>query len=126
MKSIFFMLCLLTAIAGAKTLQTAFPAETLVDGVVDFKQDNLAKMTLMGPSAKTFFEKLSDTRVTSMQPTVECLKVTIKSGDNIECGHCVERTKKKGGPEYWCDMNFDMQFGKSLGNPTFFPQALNK
>lgn len=122
MKSIFFILCLITAIAGAKTLQTAFQGETLMDGVLDFKQDNLAKMTLIGPTAKTLFEKLSESRVTSIQPTVECRNVTIKSGDNLECGHCLERSKQKGGtPEYWCNLSLDMQFGKALGNPTFSP-----
>jgi hypothetical protein len=49
--------------------------------------------------------------------------VTIKSGDNVDCGHCVARPKQKGTPLYWCTLSLDMLYGKVLESPAFSAPA---
>src|ERR1700722_20107540 len=77
--------------------------QALVDGMLGFSEDQPAKLTIEGPAAKVLFTKMSDDRITSKQPTDECQSAVVKSGDQLECGHCETRTKrKKDDATYWC------------------------
>lgn len=104
--------------------------QALVDGMLGFSEDQTAKLTIEGPAAKVLFTKMSDDRITSKQPTDECQSAVVKSGDQMECGHCESRVKrKKDDGNYWCSLNFETEYGKVVSNPTFsnlMPQPPSK
>jgi hypothetical protein len=96
--------------------------QAVVDGMLAYSKDGKGKLTIEGPAARIFFIKMSDDRITLKQPTDECSPVITKSGDHLECSHCIAPRKTKSDvASYWCVMNFATEHGTVVPNSTFAP-----